>query len=41
MEENQRHMTGDKNLFLSLEPFDGGKVAFGDNKKGKVVGIGK
>ncbi|XP_074318518.1 uncharacterized protein LOC141655331 [Silene latifolia] len=36
-----RHMTGDKNLFLSLKPFNGGKVTFGDNKKGKVVGIGK
>ncbi|XP_074298561.1 uncharacterized protein LOC141629461 [Silene latifolia] len=27
------HMTGDKNLFLSLKPFNGGKVTFGDNKK--------
>ncbi|XP_074289258.1 uncharacterized protein LOC141614411 [Silene latifolia] len=36
-----RHMTGDKNLFLSLKPFNGGKVTFEDNKKGKVVGIGK
>ncbi|XP_074282877.1 uncharacterized protein LOC141607426 [Silene latifolia] len=36
-----RHMTGNKNLFLSPDPFDGGKVTFGDNKKGKIVGIGK
>ncbi|XP_074315402.1 uncharacterized protein LOC141651597 [Silene latifolia] len=36
-----RYMTGDKNLFLSLKPFNGGKVTFGDNNKGKVVGIGK
>ncbi|XP_074291089.1 uncharacterized protein LOC141617850 [Silene latifolia] len=36
-----RHMTGDISLFISLEPFDGGKVTFGDNKKGKVIGIGK
>ncbi|XP_074266866.1 uncharacterized protein LOC141590156 [Silene latifolia] len=32
-----RHMTGDISQFLSLEPFDGGKVTFGDNKKGKVT----
>jgi len=36
-----RHMTGNKKLFLSLEPFDGGRVTFGDNKKGKIVGVGK
>ncbi|XP_074314218.1 uncharacterized protein LOC141649426 [Silene latifolia] len=36
-----RHMTGDINLFLSLKPFDGGKVTFGDNKKGKIVGVGQ
>ena len=36
-----RHMTGDPNLFLSLERKDGGDVTFGDNAKGKVIGIGK
>ena len=34
-------MTGDLNLFLSLERKDGGDVTFGDNAKGKVIGIGK
>ena len=36
-----RHMTGDPNLFLSLEKKEGGEVTFGDNVKGKVIGIGK
>ena len=34
-------MTGDPNLFQSLERKDGGDVTFGDNAKGKVIGIGK
>ena len=33
-------MTGDKDLFTSIEAKDGGKVNFGDNSKGKVIGIG-
>lgn len=36
-----RHMTGDKAQFSSLKSKDGGFVTFGDNGKGKVVGIGK
>ncbi|XP_058005381.1 uncharacterized protein LOC131181352 [Hevea brasiliensis] len=37
-----RHMTGNANLFLSLEKRDGGgQVTFSDNGKGKIVGIGK
>ena len=36
-----RHMSGDKNQFLSLTAFDGGCVTFGDNSKGSVVGVGK
>ncbi|XP_057986693.1 uncharacterized protein LOC131171239 [Hevea brasiliensis] len=37
-----RHMTRNANLFLSLEKKDGGgQVTFGDNGKGKIVGIGK
>ncbi|XP_074299872.1 uncharacterized protein LOC141631049 [Silene latifolia] len=32
-----RYMTGNVNLFLSLEPFDGGKVTFSDNKKGGTM----
>ena len=35
-----RHMTGERDLFLDLAPKDGGYVTFGDNAKGKVVGIG-
>ena len=36
-----RHMTGDKSNFLSLTTFDGGRVAFGNDKSGKTVGVGK
>ncbi|KAG8633954.1 hypothetical protein MANES_18G143201v8 [Manihot esculenta] len=37
-----RHMTGNSNHFISLEKKDGsGQVTFGDNGKGKIVGIGK
>ena len=36
-----RHMTGDKDQFISLESKDGGNVTFGDNAKGKIVGIGQ
>ena len=36
-----RHMTGDPNIFLNLKKKDGGEVTFGDNAKGKVIGIGK
>jgi len=36
-----RHMTGDRSNFLSLTAFDGGRVAFGNGKFGKIVGIGK
>ena len=36
-----RHMTGDPNLFLSLQKKDGENVTFGDNAKGRVIGIGK
>ncbi|XP_059639430.1 uncharacterized protein LOC132281779 [Cornus florida] len=35
-----RHMTGDHSKFLSIEPHKGGSVTFGDNSKGKVIGIG-
>ena len=36
-----RHMTGDKALFNELKLFNGGTVAFGNNKKGKISGKGK
>ncbi|MCH96509.1 serine/threonine protein kinase SRPK1, partial [Trifolium medium] len=35
-----RHMTGDKQLFQSLTPHDGGLVGFGGNQKSKITGIG-
>ncbi|OAY23990.2 hypothetical protein MANES_18G120350v8 [Manihot esculenta] len=37
-----RHMTGNSSHFISIEKKDGsGQVTFGDNGKGKIVGIGK
>jgi hypothetical protein len=33
-------MTGDEKAFNSLTPKDGGFVTFGDNSKGKIIGIG-
>jgi len=36
-----RHMTGDRSRFLSLKSHQGGTVTFGDNQKGRVIGIGK
>ena len=35
------HMTGDKAMFSSISPKDGGYVTFGNNTKGKIVGEGK
>ena len=35
-----RHMTGDKTMFSTITPKDGGYVTFGDDKKGKIIGIG-
>ena len=35
------HITGDKAMFSSISPKDGGYVTFGDNTKGKIVGEGK
>ena len=34
-------MAGDKDQFFTLEMKDGGTVTFGDNGKGKIIGIGK
>ena len=34
-------MTVDKSNFLSLTAFDGGKVAFGNGKSEKIIGVGK
>ena len=36
-----RHMTEKANLFTHLEIKKWGKVVFGDNAKGKIVGIGQ
>jgi len=36
-----RHMTGDKSNFLSLTAFEGGSVAFENNKTRKIVVAGK
>ena len=33
-------MTGDRSLLASLNSKDGGFVTFGDNSKGKIIGIG-
>ena len=34
-------MTGDKKQFNKLNVKDGGHVTFGDNAKGKIIGIGE
>ena len=36
-----RHMTGEKSKFLSLVASNRGSVAFGNDKSGRTVGIGK
>ena len=35
-----RHMMGDINQFFTLKSKEEGFVTFGDNKKGKIIGIG-
>ena len=35
-----RHMTRDKDKFISLTTINGGKVTFSDNAKGKAIGKG-
>ena len=34
-----RHITGNKEQFYKLDAKDGGHVTFGDNAKGKIIGI--
>ena len=36
-----RHMTGNVSMFLQVRKYNGGYVTFGDNAKGKIVGVGK
>ena len=35
-----RNMTGDKEQFNKLDAKYGGHITFGDNEKGKIIGIG-
>ena len=35
-----KHMTGNRSLLSNLKRKDGGHVTFGDNAKGKIIGIG-
>ncbi|XP_070008442.1 uncharacterized protein [Nicotiana sylvestris] len=36
-----KHMTGNKDQFLSFEDLKGGNVSFGNGKKGEIIGVGK
>ncbi|XP_070021415.1 uncharacterized protein [Nicotiana sylvestris] len=36
-----KHMTRNKDRFLSLEDLKGGNVSFGNRKKGEIIGVGK
>ena len=36
-----RHMSGDKSLFVEIKMKNYGHVTFGDNNKGKIIGIDK
>ncbi|MED6191057.1 hypothetical protein PIB30_112286, partial [Stylosanthes scabra] len=33
-------MTGEATNFINIKPINGGNVVFGDNNKGKIVGVG-
>ncbi|VFQ93337.1 unnamed protein product [Cuscuta campestris] len=35
-----KNMTGDASKFLQIKPAKGGNVVFGDNSKGKIIGVG-
>ncbi|VFQ87973.1 unnamed protein product [Cuscuta campestris] len=37
---SSKHMTGDASKFLQIKLAKGGNVIFGDNSKGKIIGIG-
>ena len=36
-----RHMTGDVEKFVAMRSKDGGKVTFGGNQSGKIIGVGE
>jgi len=36
-----KHMTGDASTFIHNYPKNSGHVTYGDNNKGKILGVGK
>ena len=36
-----KHMTGDASNFTHISPKNSGHVTYGDNNKGKILGVGK
>ena len=36
-----KHMTGDASRFINITPKNHGHVTYGDNNKGKILGVGK
>ena len=36
-----KHMTGDASKFTHISPKNSGHVTYGDNNKGKILGVGK
>ena len=36
-----KHMTGDVSKFTTISPKKSGHVTYGDNNKGKIIGVGK
>ena len=38
--DDSRHMTGDKSKFVSLKAKEEGFVTYGDNNKGRILGVG-
>ncbi|MED6215152.1 hypothetical protein PIB30_110608, partial [Stylosanthes scabra] len=34
-----KHMTGEATNFINIKLINGGNVVFGDNNKGKIVGV--
>ena len=36
-----KHMTGDSSMLMDITPKNSGHVTYGDNNKGKILGIGK
>ena len=36
-----KHMTGDVSKFITISPKKSGHITYGDNNKGKIIGVGK